>query len=145
MTDQEIFDKVALHLLEYGRLGIRSEDGSGCVYKTDTGLSCAVGCLIPDDLYDPLVEGMSISHFDDMINIGGETGAILEKISEHLGLKDAKRSKLLRGLQQIHDVYLTFDEPNNRIISKHLINLSTDMSLNAAVVTEYLNDQPRSI
>jgi hypothetical protein len=34
-----------------------SEDNGTCGYRTETGLMCAVGCLIPDELYDPEIEG----------------------------------------------------------------------------------------
>lgn len=53
---QEIFNKVAAHLLTQGRPA-REEDR--CRYRTTNGLSCAVGCLIPDELYSPSFEGES--------------------------------------------------------------------------------------
>ena len=55
---QEIFDKVAAHLLKQGRPA-REEDC--CRYRTTDGLSCAVGCLIPDELYSPSFEGSNAS------------------------------------------------------------------------------------
>ncbi len=45
MTKQEIFDKVATHLLTQNEKALNSV--GGCVYRTDKGLKCAVGCLIP--------------------------------------------------------------------------------------------------
>lgn len=58
MTNQEIFDKVATHLLtqKAKSMAIISDDYS-CAYRGDDGLKCAVGCLIPDDKYDPTMEG----------------------------------------------------------------------------------------
>lgn len=45
MTAQEIFEKVAKHLLTQG---CRAEVMGNCKYLTEDGLKCAVGCLIPD-------------------------------------------------------------------------------------------------
>lgn len=45
MTKQEVFDKVAEHLLTQNA---KATEGGFCRYKTKSGLKCAVGCLIPD-------------------------------------------------------------------------------------------------
>jgi hypothetical protein len=59
MTKQEIFDTVAIHLIKQGK---QSADASGaCFYRSPDGLKCAVGCLIPDEVYRPKMEGRSIS------------------------------------------------------------------------------------
>ena len=51
---QEVFDLVVEHLFKQGR---PAYDGNqGCRYRTHDGLRCAVGVLIPDDLYDPAFE-----------------------------------------------------------------------------------------
>lgn len=53
-SSQEIFDLVVEHLFTQGR---PAYDGNrGCMYRTYDGLRCAVGVLIPDDLYDPAFE-----------------------------------------------------------------------------------------
>ena len=55
MTDLEIFDFVAAHLLRQGR---RSMNGHGtCVFRGRRGASCAVGCLIKDEFYTPELDG----------------------------------------------------------------------------------------
>lgn len=54
MTDQEIFDTVARHLLKQGRPASK-RDGA-CFYRTDDGLKCAAGVLIPDEDYSPWME-----------------------------------------------------------------------------------------
>lgn len=50
MTPQEVFNTVATHLFEQGEMAY---DGSkeSCMYRTDDGLKCAVGCLVPDETY----------------------------------------------------------------------------------------------
>lgn len=36
-----------------------------CVYRTPDGRGCAVGCLIPDDLYHPAFEGQGLNKLVD--------------------------------------------------------------------------------
>lgn len=59
MTPEEVVSKVATRLYDgYGPADVR--DGVSnlrCMYRTPYGKSCAVGCLIPDDVYDPNIEG----------------------------------------------------------------------------------------
>lgn len=50
LSNQQIFDKVAVHLFTQGK---QSENKSGtCLYRGRQNTSCAVGCLIPDSLYE---------------------------------------------------------------------------------------------
>ncbi len=60
MTPQEAFDKAILHLLTQGKRAFR---GGNCYYRlTDTSgkvLMCAVGCLIPDEMYQHEMENVS--------------------------------------------------------------------------------------
>lgn len=37
-------------------------NGQSCVYRDEDGNKCAIGCLIPDELYTPEVEGMTVSN-----------------------------------------------------------------------------------
>lgn len=55
MTTKEIFEKVRAHLLAQGKQSI-SADGV-CAYRGADGLQCAVGCLVPDELYKHSMEG----------------------------------------------------------------------------------------
>ena len=58
MTKQQVFDKVATHLLTQGKASRAVVGGEvGCAYRGEDGTSCAVGCLLPDELYDPEMEG----------------------------------------------------------------------------------------
>jgi hypothetical protein len=50
MNTQEIFDKVAKHLLTQNA---KSGDGSNYLYRGPNGMMCAVGCLIDDKAYRP--------------------------------------------------------------------------------------------
>ena len=95
MTNQEVFDKVARHLLtqkvqsqvsDYGGGG----DGGGCAYRGENGTSCAIGCLIPNELYKPEMEGKSVS-------------GLQRNSKELLELFRNTDSALLSALQDIHD------------------------------------------
>ena len=57
MNKQEIFDTVATHLFRQGHRALLG-DGISCAYRAPNGDMCAVGVLIPDELYDPCFEGM---------------------------------------------------------------------------------------
>lgn len=85
MTEQEIFDKVAEHLQKQGRCAM-GEDGF-CVYRGEEGTKCAVGALIPDELYDSNIEGVTVAdipRYDDTE-------------------EDARKLVLLGRLQRVHD------------------------------------------
>lgn len=67
LNKQQVFDKVALHLLKQNARSLAKEASGGaaqgdCAYRGENGLMCAVGCLIPDDLYDPETEGTTASN-----------------------------------------------------------------------------------
>ena len=85
---QEVFDIVVNHLFTQGR---PAYDGvQGCMYRAPDGLRCAVGVLIPDDLYDPEFETNSS---DKVIHDLFKSG--LADWREH--------EKLLLALQDTHD------------------------------------------
>ena len=64
MEAQEIFDKVAPHLFTQGcRSSADAADFfASCLYRGPNGMSCAVGVLIPDELYDPEMETITITN-----------------------------------------------------------------------------------
>lgn len=59
-TAQQVFDYVAKFLLAQGKAAIVGTK-SVCRYRTDDGLKCAVGCLIPDEDYDTSWEGPALN------------------------------------------------------------------------------------
>lgn len=73
MTPQQIFDKVAAHLIAQGRPA--RDVFNSCKYRLPTFdgrvLMCAIGALIPDDKYDPAMEGLDVygllSSFGDVV------------------------------------------------------------------------------
>ncbi len=57
MTNQEVFDKVARHLLTQGKRAVSASQPGKCQYRGADGLKCAVGCLIQDEYYSADFEG----------------------------------------------------------------------------------------
>ncbi|MGQ7794436.1 hypothetical protein ACUN0C_18680 [Faunimonas sp. B44] len=55
---QEAFDFVVRHLFKKGRPAMNQE--GDCLYRAPDGTKCAVGCLIPDHLYDRSLEDNSV-------------------------------------------------------------------------------------
>lgn len=96
MNEQEIFNKVAEHLLTQNESAVvyRASQLKHCVYRTKEGLKCAIGCLIPDEVYTDSIEGQAIGDFRsepefwEAIWPGGWT---------------QEREEFLTELQNIHD------------------------------------------
>lgn len=89
MTAQEILNKVVAHMREQGRQSNTAGPGSSCRYRSPDGARCAVGCLIPDDIYNPGIEGRSVN------------SAAVQMLLMDLGLQQHK--SLLISLQGAHD------------------------------------------
>lgn len=107
MTGQEIFDSVLAHLRKQGEAAV---NGTGeCMYRGLGGTACAVGCLIPDELYDPRIEDVSAEQImNGFVPYGRENQApellpIMARITNLLG---AENATLLSRLQGAHDVHL---------------------------------------
>lgn len=66
LIEQSVFDRVAKHLLKQNEQSIKIiSDGQSspvCMYKGPNGLKCAIGCLIPEDRYDPSFELQSVNN-----------------------------------------------------------------------------------
>lgn len=61
MTDQQIFDTVARHIMAQGEPAISQLTGK-CAYLTPRGHKCAIGCLIPPEDYDAKFEDKGITN-----------------------------------------------------------------------------------
>lgn len=93
MTKQEIFNKVAKHLLTQNEKSQGPPSGgSQCMYRSPGGLSCAVGCLIKDEHYNAIMEGVSAIYNSD----------VRDALEKSLGPVENYRS-LLNSLQEVHD------------------------------------------
>ena len=107
MDKQEIFDKVCDHLMTQMEKSKLAPDL--CAYRGKDGLSCAVGCLIPDEVYSEEIEECSVND------------PIFEPTLKAIGVE--KDVKLLHSLQVIHDSYIP------TMWRKLLKNLAEDKNL----------------
>lgn len=88
MNNQEAAEKMAYHL---GFQNKQSKDGNGnCLYRGPNELKCALGCLIPDELYE--------SKFDIFCYS-------VKNLKEHYALFDKIDAYVLIIFQKIHDEY----------------------------------------
>lgn len=104
MTPQEIFNKVAAHLVKQGHRSMGVGDHSGdCQYRAANGDMCAVGCLIPEDKYSGVMEGIAVC---DMGRAGYDFD-IPAYFNDNLSL--------LNDLQFLHDTVRVWKTPETLI------------------------------
>lgn len=114
MNAQEIFDKVATHLLTQ-KARSTSKPFNACAYRGTFGRMCAVGVLIPDDVYTDEMEGASAPSI----------------VQSYEGLKHfLPHMYLLDALQEVHDV-----KPIN-VWRDHLEQIANDFNLNTIVLDQ---------
>ncbi len=113
MNRQETFDKVVNHLRQQGRRASvgNSNEPLGCRYRLQSDddnimLKCAIGCLIPDNKYNPKFEGESIIR---LVNKFPEVEQILD-------IKDDQDLVLLQDLQRVHDLSDRFAEKETHFL-----------------------------
>lgn len=114
MTLQEIYDAVVLHLATQGRPAM-DEDGN-CLYRGPGKTKCAVGCLIPDEMYDPVMDSGGGKSITDLV---------LHKqysLPEYFYVGEVE--ELLTDLQAAHDFWTMggdtgLAEELNRIAGKY--------------------------
>jgi len=111
---QEVFDRVVTHLRAQNAKSISfnfDKKDMTCRYRGDNGTSCAVGCLIPDEDYDPIFEGINVCGFTDPTN--NIFSLFKENNKEELLFKMKNmfknHVKLLGELQYVHDQIPTKD------------------------------------
>lgn len=119
MNRQEIFDKVARHLLTQNARSVR---GPSCAYLGEGGLKCAVGCLIADEYYSP-----------DLERRNALDGRVLSAVAASLGHPlDVDSQKLLHELQLTHD----FSFPNTWRTGS-LLGIAREFDLRPDVLKEF--------
>lgn len=87
ISKQETFDTVCKALIAQGKpaVAVNGYGGRACRYRTEDGCKCAAGHLIPDDKYNPALEGYSLGD---------------NRVAEAIGDHDRK---LVGALQALHD------------------------------------------
>jgi hypothetical protein len=124
MTLQQIFDKVARHLLTQMKQS-RTELGS-CAYRGADNTMCAVGCLIEDKHYKRTIEfkGARDTNVQEILVKSG----ILEAVDvDNYSLK----TELLARLQVVHDS----NQPS--AWKELLVKLANDCGLDPKVLREF--------
>lgn len=122
-TRQKMFDKVAVHLVTQGTYaGILVSPGEiRCFYRADDGKRCAIGCLIPDELYHRRMERSSVSGILDCGDFNLDTVLKPEVVGR----------KFLAELQLVHD-----DEANWLNIRGALARFAKTYNLNLPKLPE---------
>jgi hypothetical protein len=96
---QPLFERVWNHLLTQQERASTNEQS--CAYRGYEGRKCGVGCLIPNELYRPEMEGLSVTHllaeYPDL--------SLLIRGGGHPGVDYYAQTELLIQFQRIHDVY----------------------------------------
>ena len=95
-TSQQVFNHVVKHLREQGAKCMVSRN---CRYRDwESGRACAVGCLIPEEVYQDDMEHCGVDVLVEYADIDPRLRSVLE---QHVNL--------LRDLQKIHDEDLVDD------------------------------------
>ena len=111
LSTLEVYEKVRAHLLSQMERAVvpsayRMKDMSGaqCMYRTQEGLSCAIGCLIDDEHYIPVLEGCGIDELvlDELVlDEISDLRTALHKSGVDITINDMV--SLLGALQRTHD------------------------------------------
>ncbi len=95
MQEQEVFNKVCDHLMTQKKAAVRisknelGERTKTCLYRTASGLKCAIGCLLPDTVNTLEFEGANVASLaDEVLDAAGLTNICIG---------------FLERLQDIHD------------------------------------------
>lgn len=116
MTKQQIFDKIADHLLTQNAVCTGPADNSMCMYRLD-GMSCAIGCLIPDELYSKKLEGKEVSN------------RIVREVLKKADI--VNEGRFLVHFQQMHDYFFPVQWADA------LLEIARTYKLNTDVVTKF--------
>lgn len=97
-----ILDKVVTHLVTQRARAMTPQD-EGCAYRGENGTMCAVGCLIPDDIYSPDIESLGVQGLLDYPDDHSTA-----EVRTHLNalapsVRSDALSSFLRRLQRFHD------------------------------------------
>jgi hypothetical protein len=98
VTKQETFDHVVRSLIAQGKRSYHPD--VGCMYRGPDGLKCAAGHCIPDDKYDPAMEGMVVVAPPRMEGLLPSEKRALRLLESAL---DGHDLVLMRELQSAHD------------------------------------------
>jgi hypothetical protein len=119
---QMAFDTAARHLLTQNEKSMTPESAHLCAYRGVNGRKCAIGALIPDNLYHAGLEGRSVVR-----NASG-----LQALNPMLGRPtDDEDKAFLIYLQKVHDVWTPPMWP------RKLRDLAAQFKLHTEVLREF--------
>ena len=129
-SDQEVFDKVAIHLFTQGRPAKRSTSSVRCMYLTNKGLQCAVGCLIPCKDMATRMDHQCNTSILELMDKKGDTES---KVTDYLqGLFENITPKFLADLQNTHDTPVYWRD--SIAMRQQLSRVAYKYSLDASIV-----------
>ena len=123
LTDQEIYDRVCVHLFNQGQRAYDSDASiyGTCMYRTKDGLKCAVGCLIEDDEYSKNFEGDNVRGI-----LGKGTLSTFKNFSW-------ENVVILKSLQELHDNVASWT--SELALRTALIEVGTEFNLDCSKVS----------
>lgn len=97
-----VLEQVATHLAKQQAASTahNPRGSSYCAYRGENGTMCAIGCLIPDDQYDPAMERTIFPSLIDKFPIAQQ---ITDRVREEYDLSDDDACGLLELIQDFHD------------------------------------------
>jgi hypothetical protein len=124
---QTIFDTAVLHLAQQQRPAI--DNTGACRYRADGGLKCAIGCFIPDDQYNPGMDGLWDG---DTVAEWADTTVITLSRAGAFNIESSLAEQFLAQLQACHD-----RNAKRRLadLTSDLTNLATQYHLSSALVS----------
>ncbi|WP_157140646.1 hypothetical protein [Paraburkholderia graminis] len=110
-----MFDVIGWHLLRQGTRAT-AFDGVKCLYRAMDGKRCAIGWIIPDEVYERSLEFLGVRDLAARL-IESEHAAFARVLYRHM--------PLLRDLQEMHDARHPFEWPFAlRVIAqRHQLNV----------------------
>jgi hypothetical protein len=118
LSAQDVFDIVATAMLRQNARA--TADGVKCMYRAPDGKRCAIGWLMPDEVYERSLEFFGVR--DIAARLGterGDAGRFARFLYIHM--------PLLRDLQGMHDANLPAEWPQTLRDIAHVFRLRADV------------------
>ena len=114
MTKQEVFDTIWYGITKQNAFSY-DPIADRCMYRGPNNTRCAIGLLIPDDIYDPVIEEKGIELLMDPIEI--YRNPTYSKIFMYINNNINNDAIFMRALQYEHDRCTNSDIPIEAKIS----------------------------